>query len=137
MKRLIFLIICLFISILKLNSINDTYRTNMYGSSYTTYEYIPFKSTSPSLQNTNYNTVKPLNADGSVSMEYTTYKAIYSPRRANSGLELDDNDEPNATLLPVGDPDIFTITFLLILYLGCQYLKNRKSQMLLLNIQKQ
>lgn len=60
----------------------------------------------------------------------------YRPRKTESYGPPWPSD-PNWHETPVGDPDIFIIIFLLILYLVCQYLKNRKSQMLLLNIQKQ
>jgi hypothetical protein len=66
-------------------------------------------------------------------------KQNIGPRRENvSSYEWPPNpNDPFIGETPVGDPDIFTIAFLLLLYFGCQYLKNRKSQMLLLNIQKQ
>lgn len=131
MKKFIFLIICLFISICVAYSVTyDTYVPN------TEFQYIPFRSTSPTLQNVNYNTVKPLNEDGTVSVEYTTYRGVYRPRR-DSGLGGTDED-PIGGLddVPVGDSDIYLITLLLFSYLGYRYLKNRKSQMLLLNIQK-
>ena len=76
--------------------------------------------------------------------QYTVPVAVYDlqtpsshgPRRVvmnedNPGYNPAD---PGWETVPVGNPDILTIIFLLILYLGCQYLKNRKSQMLLLNI---
>ena len=60
--------------------------------------------------------------------------------RARRALDNDDDDsslnpgyEPSDPGTPIGDPDIFTIAFLLILYFGYHYLKNRKSKMLLLN----
>jgi hypothetical protein len=95
----------------------------IYGSTYT--PYIPFSSTSSNIKSVEYNTVKPLNADGTVSMDYTTYKGVYRPRRTESN-GLEDRDLGIGELpTPIGDPDIFTITFLLILYFVCQYLKNR------------
>ena len=70
------------------NSVNP-YETQ-YGSAY---NYIPFKSTSSNMQGVNYNTVKPLNADGTVSIEYTTYKGVYKPKYANRGLgDIDEDD---------------------------------------------
>lgn len=59
-----------------------------------------------------YNTVRALNTDGSVSMAYTTYGQNCAPRRARKGLDLDDEDEPTAGLVPVGD---IPWTFILIL----------------------
>ena len=140
MKKFVVIIFCLFISICELNSIvYNTYNINVYEPSYATYDYIPFKSTSSNLQATQYNTVKPLNIDGTVSMDYTTYKGIYKPKRMNGNLDgVDDDDEYGiGATTPVGDPDIYVIVFLLVSYLICHYLKIRKSQMLLLNIQKQ
>lgn len=66
-------------------------------------------------------------------------KQNIGPRRENvSPGEWPSNpNDPFMGETPIGDPDIFIITFLLICYFGCHYLKIRKSQMLLLNIQKQ
>ena len=79
--------------------------------------------------------------------QYTVPVAAYDlqtpgsqgPRKAVMSEEKPGYDpaDPGWENVPVGDPDIFTITFLLILYFCCHYLKIRKSQMLLLNIQKQ
>ena len=118
MKRLIIFVFCLFVT-LKAVSIENTQ-----------YEYIPFQSTSPNLQYLNYNTVRPLNDDGTVSMDYTTYR--YTKRRfatsewdsGDEGPGIGEIDDP----VPIGDPDIYVITFLLGSYLGYRYLKNRKSK---------
>lgn len=50
-----------------------------------------------------YYTVKALNVDGSVSMAYTADGQNYKPRHVRRGLDLDEEDEPNASLVPVGD----------------------------------
>lgn len=72
---------------------------------------IAFRSTST--MPVSYHTVKALNADGSVSMAYTTNGHSYVPRRAQNGLELEDEDEPTGGLVPIGDIP-WGIIFLLI-----------------------
>ena len=62
---------------------------------------VAFRSTSA--VPVSYYTVKALNADGSVSMAYTADGQNYKPRHVRRGLDLDDEDEPNASLVPVGD----------------------------------
>lgn len=47
--------------------------------------------------------VKALNADGSVSMAYTTEGQNNVPRHIRKGLDLDEEDEPTGGLVPVGD----------------------------------
>ena len=81
---------------------------------------IAFRSTST--MPVSYNSVKALNADGSVSMTYTTYGQSYAQRRARKGLDLDDNDEPTGGLVPVGDTPYFFIVLLLAVYLGSKKL---------------
>ena len=77
---------------------------------------IAFRSTST--MPVSYNSVKVLNADGSVSMAYTTYGQSYAPRRARKGLDLDDEDEPTGGLVPVGDiPWIFILLLVLVFIL--------------------
>ena len=102
------------------NSVNP-YETQ-YGSAY---NYIPFKSTSSNMQGVNYNTVKPLNADGTVSIEYTTYKGVYKPKYANRGLgDIDEDDQIIGELVPIGDPNIFIILLLVLPYL---YIKRMRK----------
>ncbi len=62
---------------------------------------VTFRSTSA--VPVSYYTVKALNADGSVSMAYTADGQNYKPKHVRRGLDLDDEDEPNASLVPVGD----------------------------------
>ena len=62
---------------------------------------VAFRSTSA--VPVSYYTVKALNTDGSVSMAYTADGQNYKPRHVRRGLDLDDEDEPNASLVPVGD----------------------------------
>lgn len=116
MKKLILIIYLIIISVFEMNAI--TYNSqNPYESPYgSTYNYIPFKSTSSNIQNMNYNTVRPLNPDGSVSIDYTTYKGVYSPRRSMYG-NLDDADDGIGEMVPVGDPDIYIIVILTFIYL--------------------
>lgn len=100
---------------------------NGYENTYpSAYNYTPFKSTSTAIQSTNYNTVKPLNADGSVSIEYTTYKGIYRPRRneSNGGLVI---DGPGIGELPtpIGDP-IIPLLIIMFAYLSYRRLKRQR-----------
>ena len=69
-------------------------------------------STRPAASAVHYTTVKPLNTDGSVSAAYTTDGTTSGPRYTR-GLDVDDDDEPNASLVPVGD-----IPWLLVLLLA-------------------
>ena len=62
---------------------------------------VAFRSTSA--VPVSYYTVKALNTDGSVSMAYTADGQNYKPRHVRRGLDLDEEDEPNASLVPVGD----------------------------------
>jgi hypothetical protein len=62
---------------------------------------VAFRSTSA--VPVSYYTVKALNADGSVSMAYTADGQNYKQKHVRRGLDLDDEDEPNASLVPVGD----------------------------------
>lgn len=76
---------------------------------------IAFRSTST--MPVSYHTVKALNADGSVSMAYTTNGHSYVPRRAQNGLELEDEDEPTGGLVPVGDiPWVFILLLILVFF---------------------
>ena len=61
-----------------------------------------------------YYTVKALNVDGSVSMAYTADGQNYKPRHVRRGLDLDDEDEPNASLVPVGDIPWLLIALLVV-----------------------
>lgn len=84
-----------------------------------------FNSTSSSSTPMYYNTVKPLNNDGSISGEYTTYGNVYYTKYNNRGLDIGDDDEPNASLVPIGDCNIYLIISLLICYL---FMKTKKSK---------
>lgn len=107
MKRLMIFVFCLFAA-LKAVSIENTQ-----------YEYIPFQSTSPNLQHLNYNTVRPLNEDGTVSMDYTTYrytKRKFATSEWNSGDDgpgIGEKDDP----VPVGDLDIYVFIMFIFSYL--------------------
>ena len=92
-----------------------------------TYNYTPFKSTSTAIQSTNYNTVKPLNIDGTVSMDYTTYKGVYRPRRneSNGGLGGIDGPGIGELLTPIGDP-IIPLLIIMFAYLSCRRLKRQR-----------
>ena len=130
MKRILILIY-VFVCSLNVGAIiynnMSTQNNNSYTGSYTgTYNSIPFNSTSSSLQIVNYNTVKPLNADGSVSMEYTTYGNVYRPRHNNLGGGLSggndgvgEKDDP----VPIGE----AIVPLLILILAYLSYKKKKQ----------
>lgn len=59
-------------------------------------------STRPAASAVHYTTVKTLNTDGSVSAAYTTDGTSSGPRYSR-GLDVDDDDDPNASLVPVGD----------------------------------
>ena len=120
MRRFI-LIVCLIIcSIFELNSATYNGQENgIYGNTYT--PYIPFSSTSSNIKSVEYNTVKPLNVDGTVSIEYTTYKGVYRPRRSEwSDNEIDPDDDPIGQVpesTPIGDPDVYIIALLFLLYI--------------------
>lgn len=90
----------------------------IYCIDYTEQDYNPsissFKSTSPI--SVHYYTVRPLNQDGTVSSDYTTSKYMSSPKRVN-GLELDDDDEPNASKVPVGDIPLELMILLIIIFI--------------------
>lgn len=133
------ILICLVMNICAYCSVYSPYEANVGYNKYSTissYQY-EFKSTSSYAPMVQYHTVKPLDRSGFVSGGYTTYGGAYKPRKS-CGLDVDDDEQiPGELSTPVGDPDIYIIIFLLVSYLVCQYLKNRKSQMLLLNIQKQ
>ena len=77
---------------------------------------IAFRSTST--MPVSYNSVKALNADGSVSMTYTTYGQSCAQRRAWKGLDLDDEDEPTGSLVPIGDiPWVFILLLIFVFLL--------------------
>ena len=84
---------------------------------------IAFRSTST--MPVSYNSVKVLNADGSVSMAYTTYGQSYAPRRARKGLDLDDEDEPTGGLVPVGDIPWIFILLLVLVFILLRYSRTR------------
>ena len=73
---------------------------------------VAFRSTSA--VPVSYYTVKALNADGSVSMAYTADGQNYKPRHVRRGLDLDEKDEPNASLVPVGDIPWLLIALLVV-----------------------
>ena len=126
MKKYIILIVCLIINMFELHIVADnTYNTSTYERPYVhTYNYIPFKSTSSNIQNINYNTVKPLNYDGTVSIEYTTYNGVYKPKYYTKGLDVDKEDEDAiGELTPIGNP-ITPLLLMTLIYL-C-YHKNKK-----------
>jgi hypothetical protein len=124
MRRYLILIVCFVVSLLGLSAQN--YMVNGYENTCpSTYNYTPFKSTSTVIQTTNYNNVKPLNADGSVSMDYTTYKGVYRPRRNNGGLWGDDHPDGPAIgelLTPIGDP-IIPLLIIMFAYLSYRRIK--------------
>lgn len=100
---------------------HNDYNVGAYEKPYaSTYNYIPFKSTSPYAQNTNYTAVKPLNFDGTVSIEYTTYKGVYRPRYVKNGLETDPDDIPIGA--PIGEP-IAPLLIIMFAYLSYRRLK--------------
>jgi hypothetical protein len=127
MRRYLILIVCFVVSLLGLSAQN--YMVNGYENTCpSTYNYTPFKSTSTAIQSTNYNTVKPLNTDGTVSMDYTTYKGVYSSRRNKNGL-WDDQPGPEPgigeLLTPIGDP-IIPLLIIMFAYLSCRRLKRQR-----------
>lgn len=61
-----------------------------------------------------YYTVKALNVDGSVSMAYTADGQNYKQKHVRRGLDLDEEDEPNASLVPVGDIPWLLIALLVV-----------------------
>ena len=132
MKRILILIyvfVCsLNVGAIIYNNMNIQ-NNNSYTGSYTgTYNSIPFNSTSSSPQIVNYNTVKPLNADGSVSMEYTTYGNVYRPRRNNLGGGLSGGDDgigEKDESVPIGDP---IIPFLIIMFAYLSYHEIKKRR---------
>ena len=126
MKKHIVLIACFIISIFGLDVMAyNTYNVCGYGNPYSsTYEPVPFKSTSPITGFANYNTVKPLNDDGTVSMDYTTYKWMCGPRRSGGLWDDEPPDGPGIGELttPIGEP-VIPLLIMMFAYLTCLKLK--------------
>ena len=110
------ILICLVISICTYCSVYSPYEANVGYSKYSMISscQYEFKSTSSYASMVQYQTVKPLDKGGFVSSEYTT-NSSYKPRNVRKGLDLDDEDEPTAGLVPIGDPDIITCVILFVL----------------------
>jgi hypothetical protein len=124
MKKYIILILCLVLSIFELNAVTyNVYKTDVQNGAYTNTPYIPFNSTSPYMQTVNYNTVKPLNFDGTVSMEYTTYKGVYKPKYIKNSLGDIDGDPVGGTT-PIGEP-IIPCLVIMFVYIICREIKNK------------
>ena len=101
------------------------YNTTYPSAQLQQYQYT-FKSTSSYTSMTSYQTVKPLDDNGFVSGEYTTYDVVYKPRNMRNGLDLD-GDEPTGGMVPIGEP-IVPLLILILAYLSYQEIKRRRER---------
>lgn len=125
MKKFIIIIYCLILNI------------GVYGITYSSYTPINlnnnqtnstpyqtnFKSTGVTYQITPYNTVLPLNNDGTVSIDYTTGKYMTYTLYGSRGLDLDDDDEPTGGMVPIGNIPYEILLLFVIIMIFTKYEK--------------